>query len=275
QPDPQQQVAFSLLSYNVSVFGLEKYYDDTLHREPRGTRMMSNWILAHQAPVKCFQEFFVGKEMPAFQMGDRLERAGYRYKALLHPQEAEYVGVATFSRFPIVNHGEHVFSSFNGMVWTDIKVGQDTIRVINVHLQSMGIRVRKVFQEDKMSGVKAETRSVLEALKFGFKSRQSEVRVVEACIAESPFPVIVTGDFNETPYSVVYERLRRILPNAFEDAGHGFGFTLNRAPRTIRIDNQFYDPRLQVLDFEVHRDQPYSDHFPIEGRYVLLGRKQS
>jgi endonuclease/exonuclease/phosphatase (EEP) superfamily protein YafD len=183
--------------------------------------------------------------------------------------------VATFSRHPIIDEGRHVFSSFNGMVWTDINLGDDTIRVINVHLQSMGIRVRRVLEKDEMSEVKAETRSVLGALKAGFKARQAEVHLVEEQIDQSPYPVVVTGDFNDTPYSVVYERLRRRLPNAFEDAGHGFGFTLNRAPRTIRIDNQFYDPRLQVLDFETHRDQPHSDHYPVEGKYVLLRRKKS
>ncbi|MEZ0541592.1 endonuclease/exonuclease/phosphatase family protein [Fibrella arboris] len=266
---PAGRPAFSLLSFNVSLFGLDKYFDDSLHREPRSTRLMTAWILQHPAPIKCLQEFYEGDQIPAFQMVERLEKAGYRYHTLLNPKDKRYIGVATFSRYPIIDHGEQVFSSFNGMVWTDIKMGNDTIRIINVHLQSMGIRVRKVFQEDELSGVKAETRTVLEALKFGFKSRQGEVRSVEACIKQSAYPVIVTGDFNDTPYSVVYERLRRVLPNAFEDAGHGFGFTLNRAPKTIRIDNQFYDPRFRVLDFVTYRDQPHSDHFPIEGRYVL------
>ncbi len=269
QPDLTGRNAFTLLSYNVSVFDLDKYFDKTPHREPRESRLLTDWVVKHPAPVKCFQEFYTGNQTPTFQMVSRLEQAGYRYTALLHPAETGYIGVATFSRYPIIDQGSQVFNSFNGMVWTDIKVDNDTIRIINVHLQSMGIRVRRVFEEKEMSGVKAETRTVLGALKAGFKSRQGEVRLVEERIAQSPYPVIVTGDFNDTPYSVVYERLRRRLSNAFEDAGHGFGFTLNRAPRTIRIDNQFYDPRFQVLDFAVHRDLPYSDHFPIEGRYVL------
>ncbi|MEZ0487696.1 endonuclease/exonuclease/phosphatase family protein [Fibrella aquatica] len=265
--DPQQATAFSILSYNVSVFNLETYYKDELKKTPKKSIALTNWILQHQAGVKCFQEFYTGNQSPTFQMLPRLEKAGYRYHAFLQPVETGYIGVATFSKYPIVDQGRHLFSSFNGMVWTDLNVDGDTIRVINVHLQSMGIRVRRVLQENKMSGVKAETRSVLGALKAGFKARQGEVRFVEACIEESPYPVIVTGDFNDTPYSVVYERLHRVLPNAFEDAGHGFGFTLNRAPRTIRIDNQFYDPRFQVIDFETHHDQPHSDHFPITGTY--------
>lgn len=268
------QTAFSLLSYNVSVFGLDKYFEDVADKRSRESQRLTNWVVTHRAPIKCFQEFYNGNEAPLFQMTNRLERAGYPYHVFLQTRKTGYIGVATFSRYPIIDQGTHLFSSFNGMVWTDIKVGNDTVRIINVHLQSMGIRVRRLFQEEEMAGVKAETRSVLGALKVGFKARQGEVRFVEERIDQSPYPVVVTGDFNDTPYSVVYERLRRRLANAFEDAGHGFGFTLNRAPRTIRIDNQFYDPRLEVLDFETHRDQPYSDHFPVEGSYAVASRKK-
>lgn len=261
--------AFTLLSYNVSVFNLDKYYQDPQKRVPAKTRQMTDWVIRHPAAIKCFQEFYTSDQTPTFQMTSRMEKAGYRYHAFVQDKQTGSIGVATFSRYPIVAQGKQLFSSFNGMVWTDIQIETDTIRIINVHLQSMGIRVRRVFQEDKMSGVKTETRTVLGALKAGFKARQGEVRFVEDCIASSPYPVVVTGDFNDTPYSVVYERLRRVLPNAFEKAGHGFGFTLNRAPKTIRIDNQFFDPRLEILDFITHREQPNSDHYPIEGRYVL------
>ena len=274
-PDEAEPNAFSVLSYNVSVFGLDVYFESKQKKIPAQAKQMTNWVISHPAEIKCFQEFYSGTQDITYQMVSRMEQAGYRYHTFLKPSETGYIGVATFSRHPIINEGRHVFSSFNGMVWTDINLGDDTIRVINVHLQSMGIRVRRVLEKDEMSEVKAETRSVLGALKAGFKARQAEVHLVEEQIDQSPYPVVVTGDFNDTPYSVVYERLRRRLPNAFEDAGHGFGFTLNRAPRTIRIDNQFYDPRLQVLDFETHRDQPHSDHYPVEGKYVLLRRKKS
>ncbi len=266
---PEGVKAFSVLSYNVSGFGLEAYPQDRQGRVSGRVKLFTEWVLKHPAGIKCFQEFYAGDQDSTYRMVDRLAQAGYPYYAFLNPRQSGSIGVATFSRYPILNEGKYAFSSFNGMLWTDIKVNNDTIRVINVHLQSMGIRVRRVLTKKEMADVKAETRTVLGALKVGFTARQHEVRLVEEQIAQSPYPVIVTGDFNDTPYSVVYERLRRQLPNAFENAGHGFGFTLNRAPKTIRIDNQFYDPRLQVLDFETHHDIPYSDHYPVEGKYVV------
>ena len=271
-PDPatKGQTAFSLLSYNVSVFGLEDLYKDPLKREPHNSRLLTDWVIKNPAPVKCFQEFYTGPDAPAFQMADRLTAAGYVYHAYLQSIATKYVGVATFSRYPIIRQGHKQFNSLNGLVWTDIAIGADTIRVINVHLHSMGIRVRRVFEEDQMSGVKAETRSVLGALKLGFISRRSDVQLVENIVAMTPYPTIVTGDFNDTPYSVVYQRMRNKLNNAFEDAGRGFGLSLNRAPRFIRIDNQFYTAnRLRATSFTTHYDMPYSDHFSVEASYVV------
>jgi endonuclease/exonuclease/phosphatase (EEP) superfamily protein YafD len=262
---PTGQLPLRLLSYNVSVFGLDEDHDAN-QPEASKSRLITDWVVKHPASVKCFQEFYTANDS-TFRVAQRLDSAGYYYKAYLQPINDGYIGVVTFSKYPIVAQGKLVFGSFNGMVWTDIKLGTDTVRVINVHLQSMGIRVRRVFDQSEMDGVKSETRTVLGALKTGFVARRREVRMVEEIIRASPYPVIVTGDFNDTPYGIVYERLRQQLRNAFEDAGAGFGFTLNRAPRFIRIDNQFYDPRLRIVDFTTHRDIPYSDHYPIEGLY--------
>ena len=265
------QPTLSIFSYNVSTFDAVSYFPDK--KLPPMSQQITRFVCRQTADVLCFQEFYNEPTLPVFNIIARLSRAGYPYHITLHQSPAKtevgLLGVALFSRYPILNQGEEPFKDFNGLVWADLKIGQDTVRVINVHLQSMGIRVRKVFVQDKLAGVKYETRSILSALHTGFTDRDEQVKVVEKYVDQSPYPVIVTGDFNETPYSIVYERLRRKLRNAFEDAGRGFGFTLNRAPTYVRIDNQFYDPRLTVLSFETFRDVPFSDHFPIQGRFGI------
>ena len=127
---------------------------------------------------------------------------------------------------PIIQSGREEFSTPNGLLWADIKIGNDTIRVINVHLHSMGIRIGKVLKKDEMSEVKHETRGILSALRTGFIERNLQVTKLQQYVKDSPHPVIITGDFNDTPYGVVYERMRRLLPNSFEEEGHGFGFYL-------------------------------------------------
>ncbi|GAA4416532.1 endonuclease/exonuclease/phosphatase family protein [Nibrella viscosa] len=260
-----------VLSFNTTGFDADAYWKP--RRLSPKARQVITWSVEQEAPIKCFQEFYSNTNIPGYRVIQRLRDAGYSYYASLPPkgtsQPDQVIGVVTFSRYPILNQGGELLQHLNGVLWTDINAGGDTIRIINVHLHSMGIRVRKVFTQKEMEGVKSETKDILSSLKEGFIERREQVRIVEKYVAESPYPVIVTGDLNETPYSIVYERLRRRLRNAYEDGGRGFQFTLNRAPRFIRIDNQFYSAGLQVLDFVTYRDVPYSDHFPIMGTYVF------
>jgi endonuclease/exonuclease/phosphatase (EEP) superfamily protein YafD len=97
--------------------------------------------------------------------------------------------------------------------------------------------------------------------------------MVERLIDESVYPVILCGDFNETPYGNAYGNIRDRLKNAFEERGNGFGFTLNRSPRIVRIDNQFCSESIKVLDFQTFSDIMYSDHLPILGRYQVGVKK--
>lgn len=268
-PTTNQQT-ISVLSYNVMGFNITK--NDTLDK--LAIEQMANWVIDARTDVKCFQEFLHSRDWPALRMVTRMKQAGYLYTALLKDDYQYFsyrvIGPAIFSKYPIVRSGRKSFGwEMNGLVWADILVGNDTVRVINVHLQSMGIRVGRVLRQGEMSGVRHETKGILSALKTGFVDRQQQIRIVEKYIADSPYPVLVTGDFNETPYSVVYGRMRRRLPNAFEEAGRGFGFTLNRMPRFVRIDNQFYDPRLTLLDFQTLNSLRYSDHYPIFGKYAF------
>ncbi|GAB4040896.1 endonuclease/exonuclease/phosphatase family protein [Spirosoma gilvum] len=271
---PGKGTSIKVFSYNVHQFS---EFGDGDKPSSKANKIlpqqMLNFVLRYDAPIKCFQEAFTQANIPAYDLLGRFEQAGYAYTALLHPEAAHKphgdIGIAIFSKFPIIASGQEVFDGHNGLVWANIKIGKDTIRVINVHLHSMGIRVGRVLRQNEMKGVQHETRGVLSALRLGFINRNDEVRQVEKVIRLSPYPVIVTGDHNDTPYSVVYERMRRVLPNSFEDAGRGFGFSYNRLPKFIRIDHQFHDPKLPVLNFETINTVTYSDHYPIAGTYLL------
>ena len=261
----------TIFSYNVESFGLERPWER--HYSSPRVRRAIDYVLRYDAPIKCIQEFYNLTTIADYNVARRFGQAGYPYSVILRPGSANTlngnVGAAIFSIYPIIHSGRELFGGSNGIVWANIKVGNDTIRVINIHLQSMGIRVGRVLNQDEMTGVRQETHGVLSALRFGFIERREQVRRVQRHIRESEFPVIVTGDHNDTPYSVVYEQMRRTLPNSFEDAGRGFGFTYNRLPGFIRIDHQFHDPDLTALNFETINSIRYSDHYPIVGTYLV------
>lgn len=269
-PGQEDPPSLTVLNYNVYSFALYRYQ---YGQDKETARQFGSWIDQQQADVLCFQEYFSRQDMADFDFTARLRSLGYRYQAFL--QESEYAanaqnGVALFSKYPILAVRDTLFSGSNGLVQADILWQKDTVRIIDVHLYSMTLQLSGIVNREGYEKSKHEAKYAISQLRKGFEKRGAEVGLLESWVADSPHPVIVCGDFNETPYSYVYGRLRRRLDNAFEEKGSGFGFTYNHAPSFIRIDHQFYDKnKLELVGFETLNKVPYSDHYPLVGRYVF------
>ncbi len=269
-PGHEASAILTVLNYNVYSFNLFKYQ---YAEEKETTRQFGAWIDQQQADVLCFQEYISRPDMNDFDFTARLNSRGYRYRAFL--QESKNLadsqnGVALFSKHPILAIRDTLFGGSNGLIQADILWNNDTVRIIDAHLYSMTLQLSGIINREDYEESKHIAKYNLSQLGKGFKQRGLQVELLENWVADSPHPVIVCGDFNETPYSYVYGRLRRRLDNAFEERGSGFGFTYNRAPYFIRIDHQFYDKsRLELVTFETLNQVPYSDHYPLVGRYVL------
>ncbi|NJM94663.1 MAG: endonuclease/exonuclease/phosphatase family protein [Cytophagales bacterium] len=186
-------------------------------------------------------------------------------------------GLAIFSKYPIVDQGlirHPAFdkSSANNGIFVDLLVKGDTLRIVNVHLQSMSI-----LEEELTNPESCKTRTGMwPPPAHGFARRASQVEGLLASQSTCPHPVIVCGDFNDLPYSYTYLRMRSWLHSSFEDAGSGLGFTYNGKLFFLRIDNIFYHPaRLQALEYRVLRALSYSDHFPIRARFAWRPAPQS
>jgi endonuclease/exonuclease/phosphatase (EEP) superfamily protein YafD len=261
-----------VLSYNLRYFDVEAY---STNQQTDVAPPMVDWVTRFDADVKCFQEFYNWDEprkLEVFRTRNRLRAAGYRHALLLNDKEEGFIGLAIFSRYPLIRRRNKAFSTPNGILVADLLRGRDTLRLINVQLYSMGIRVGKVLRQQTLKGAETETRGIAGQLKRGFQHRAAQVDEVVRLVRQSPYPVILCGDLNETPYGLAYGRLRRLLRNGFEDAGRGFGFTYNRQPKFIRIDNQFYggksDSALRITDFKTHEVR-FSDHNPISAEYGM------
>ncbi len=256
----------SVLSYNTHLFNF-RWSKDGNEDSPRNALQ---WVRDHPADIKCLQEFFQDYTTPSHNSIKQLSADG-QYEYAYHivdgnPKRSSY-GMAVFSKYPIINEGL-VFDNKrnNGAMFVDIKVNKDTIRVYNTHLESMSIRAENL---GDMEGIKQNYRSTLGKLKNGIQARAFQVKILSEHILNSPYPVIMAGDFNDVPYSYTYFTLKSILKNAFEEAGRGFGFTYNKVLFFLRIDNIFYSQGLRAVQFKTHREVDYSDHFPISAVFRL------
>lgn len=185
-------------------------------------------------------------------------------------------GSVTLSRFPIVNMDEIRFeNSRNITIYTDILIGTDTVRVFNVHLHSYGIDPGSYSIID--SGVTTEedlreAREMGSKLKRGFKMRARQVETIRRIMDETPYPIVVCGDLNETSTSFAYQQLRNGLKDAFVGSGKGIGRTfVNKLP-ALRIDYIFHSPVFESYNFQTH-DFRHSDHLPVSTELVKKSEK--
>lgn len=272
-PPPPPESSFKVLSFNSQLFNAHDYFN-TGSKE--GPRQAIQWVKETGADILCLQEFYNEDRISALNSVSQLAAQGYNSYMTplfrLNKNWQGFFGVAIFTRFPIVGTGDLIFdrNTLNKGVYADVLIGKDTVRIINIHLHSMSIRTERLGVRKDLDKLKDDSKNTFWKLKKGFVARARQISLVENFVDESPYPVILCGDFNEVPYSYVYQRVRRKLRNAFEDAGNGFGFTLNKKHLFfIRIDNQFYDKRLKVHAFDTHREVTYSDHFPISAVYSI------
>ena len=74
--------------------------------------------------------------------------------------------------------------------------------------------------------------------------RSLQAQLVKSYINKSPYPVIVAGDFNDTPVSYTYGKIRKGLNDSFVTSGYGAGFTYKGNYPPNRIDYILYDNNL-------------------------------
>ena len=280
--------AVRLLSANVRIFNVCAHL---LKANPRAPRIMKEWLAQSPADILCLQEFYhepapfrgrTGEFDAAEALGGAGSgRQGFVSKSFANDIGAEF-GLAIFSRFPIVRRGTIWFgrkSSQNHAMWADVRrpaapatgrLRADTIRVFNAHLQSMSLdEADIVAASTSKKGFQQKGRGLLRRFRDGAVARGTQTDTLLAHVRRSPHPVLLAGDLNDLPYSYTYDRLAGSLQNAWEHGGLGLGATYNGRLPGLRIDQQFAGPQWRVRGCRVHREIPFSDHFPVEAVYEL------
>lgn len=189
------------------------------------------------------------------------KKLGYEYTFNLKK------GTVIFSRYPIEAGGEIPFGkTSNSSLWTDIRIGGKLVRFYNVHLQSnkVATATEKVIGDPDLN--EGETwhviGSVLKRVGGATSVRADQAQRLREHIAASPNPVVVCGDFNDTPNSYVYTLLSGGLADTFREKGLGLGTTFAGALPMLRIDYILTEKSFTTYSCRVVRSGG-SDHYPV------------
>jgi endonuclease/exonuclease/phosphatase family metal-dependent hydrolase len=187
--------------------------------------------------------------------------------------------LAIFSKHPIIQWKKiQTIPEYNHtFLWADIKINNDTLRVFNIHLQSMYFAKNDYefiehIDRQNVDQVSNHGKNILRKVKNANYLRAIQMKEVKKEIHKSPHPVILTGDFNDVPNSYAYQQVNRYLTDAFLAKGDGIGRTFAKLAPTLRIDYIFADPSLPLNDFHIY-DWNMSDHYGIEASISLPDTK--
>lgn len=265
----QENNLISLLTYNTKMSGELK--KNTL----RNPNKVIQYILDSNAEIVCLQEFTVSKKKEYLTQEDifRIFKK-YPYKHIQYKQRLEgnlnLSGVATFSKYPIINKQKIEYpSNYNVSIYSDINVRGKVIRLINNHLESnrltehdkeMPLKLKDNFDTKELTGI---TLHLSRKLAISYKLRAVQADAVAKVINQSPYKVIVCGDFNDVPASYAYSKVKGKLKDAFAETGNGLGWTFNDLYYHFRIDYVFYDSTaFTPIRYKTDKVN-YSDHYPV------------
>jgi len=216
-----------------------------------------NYIEEERIDIVCLQEFvnkpIWDKKKPLTNKLKKNSQLKYYFYNKLgtsgHSQ-----GTVIFSRYPIVYASEIDFAeSGNGAVYTDVKIGKDTLRVFSVHLQSNQLARSRAINgldlENKNVAI-SKSRHIMSRLKNGFQLRAWQAQRISDLAENSPFPVLIGGDFNDTHLSYAYNQISNSLSDAFVESGKGICNTYLGPFPSFRIDHILHDKSFQSFDFK-------------------------
>lgn len=269
--------AIRILTWNVSRW-------DEMNKGARGgtsyRKKMFDFISHQNADVLCVQEFFESRRPDLFDLNipyiTRQLRFPYYYFSRDHiTQNGSYEhGVAVFSRYPITDTfrlrypGADSVRANESLIRATIDVNGKKINVFTTHLQSFLFSgndyrgISNIRKADDTDSVVTAGRGIIAKFRKSYSLRSRQADLVQQQLANSAYPEIICGDFNDVPNSYTYFTIKGNRQDAFVEKSFGLGRTFVFISPTLRIDYILANNDFKVLQYKKTK-LPYSDHFPL------------
>ena len=261
--DEPKEGTIKIISYNVCQYGGNYKYE-------QGFETVYDYLKLQDADIVCLQEDVDTWRRYVMQRYKKIY--DYNDTTIFNPQDACINGMGIHTRFPIIKKERIAYDSrANGSVAYYLKVNEDTIIVINNHLEGTHLSNE---ERDKYKQIitgkmekdtaKAETLYLFEKLgKYAAKRAPEAEAVHEYVEAHKEYPIIVCGDFNDNPISYSHRTIANGLTDCYETTGKGIGLSYNQKGFYVRIDNILVSSHFEPYNCRIDNKMDASDHYPI------------
>ena len=252
-----------LISYNVCTYGGNYKYE-------QGFDTVFNYLKRQNADIVCLQEDVDTWRRFVFLRYEKIYP--YNDTTVLHNNSYTFNGVGIHTRFPIIRK-ERIWyeSNTNGSVAYYLKTDKDTLLVINNHLEGTHLSdaerdnyKRLLRGKMERDTAKAESMFLIEKLGNNNAKRAPQADAVHRYIeAHRQYPIIVCGDFNDTPISYARRTIAQGLTDCFQETGRGLGLSYNQKGFYFRIDHVLCSSDFQPYNCQIDDEMDASDHYPV------------
>jgi len=263
-----------IMSFNVRLFDAYKFVSPEL----TDSRKDFMELFKTESPdILCLQEYAEDKTNKELISPDDIKKAGGYIDfttTMTLERKKMFLGQAIFSKYPII-HSEIINDSSRTInsIFADILKGKDTIRVYNVHLESIR------FQKDEYSLFDTEVEStktystrikgLVSKLKKAYPLRSAQAQKIIDHIMNSPYPVIINGDLNDPPTSYVYALFNKHFKDAFYEGSLSMTRTYAGKVPAGRIDYIFHNEYFAPVSFKTWKEKVLSDHYPVMASFRM------
>lgn len=261
---PNNKQIIHIASYNVGKFKSWEHFE-TQH-------YISEYFKKNNTNIICFQEYRENDEINA----DTLSRLlNCPYHAITYLPGSTNLGTGIFSKYPILQFGKIPFDSkTNDAMWADIQIGATLIRIINCHLQTTNFNGKRRSLNDlslQNTNIQQTVRiltDITQELTKNFKIRATQANIIRQVIDTTQIPVILCGDFNDTPSSYTYHTIKGDMDDSFKTQGNGYAYTFRGIYHLLRIDFILYSEKFKCINY-YSPEKEWSDHNPVISEFYL------
>lgn len=228
-------------------------------------------IVREQSPdLLCCQEFYTFKQNVSRNRCIAMFSDSIGMPYVYYNKKNNFGGNVIFSKYPIekVTTGGGFSNEETYGVLVEVDAGaKGKFYLANVHLVSNMITNNEVdvltSTPENQQLLDTVGKTVFHKLQKGYTLRSEEVKEMLQGIPDVDLPVILCGDFNDTPLSYTYRRIQKAgYSDAFLSVGRGIKPTFAGKLPLLRIDYFWVNDKVKPLQFIRYR-QKMSDHYPI------------
>lgn len=265
KPIPENSI--KVLSYNVRGFNGHKD-----RNKPNEENKIIEYIRDSGADIVCLQEFIAFKDNGKANLKNIQKRLKhYPYMSVVDQRhdKSHVYGIACFSKYPITNATDIPYISVNGSALFQIDINGKNISFLVNHLLTNSVTnedrkmYQQFFRESNAVTIDDIAHNIKDKLGIAYRKRATQSEMLEGWIKkQNGDGIVVCGDFNDTPISYTYRKMKGDLVDAYVENEFGPQITYHENLFWFKIDFILHSKNIKSYNCVIDKVK-YSDHYPI------------